>query len=222
MVVKISSRACLVVVALALVGAPRVGQAEQSQLTDPDRRLRAVVLSRFGVRGTAKATTVDFPLAGSETLTRTPSTTFGFDIRLEKPVHRYLSVGGGLSNYWIRSGQTEYALDASALVKPRYAFPIRQRESEVYLAVQIGGSLLVNKVTTVMGFGGDELRSTMRNPSGGFNVSVAPGFQVFVAENVAVVTEVGYAYSWFRIKGPLLRRLSIGQATIRVGLAFAF
>jgi len=187
-----------------------------------DRRLRFVMLSRFGLGGTAKSTWAPGPSPRSETVEFKPSATFGFDLRVEKPLHRYFSIGGLLSNYWV-GGMNDYALYVSVLAKPRYTFRLGKREGEAYVAVQFGGSLLVNKVVFLSGsVSGDlETRSEIRDPSGGFNVGVAPGFQVFVAEHVAWVFEVGYAYSWFRTD-VIVSRFTLGQATIRTGLAFAF
>lgn len=57
---------------------------------------------------------------------------------------------------------------------------------------------------------------------GGFNFGVTPGFQVFVARSTALIFEVGYAYSWFQIVGSVFSKWSLGQATLRLGIAVAF
>ncbi|MGB5809840.1 MAG: hypothetical protein WBG86_04870 [Polyangiales bacterium] len=188
-----------------------------------DRRFRLVVLGRFGVGGKVKVATVDLLMIEGSTIEAKANTTFGLDLRFEKPIHRNVTIGGVLGSYWIGSNDPDYALDVSALVKQRYVFRAGRKEAEVYLAVQFGGSLLVNRVYTFSQGGGMESSATLRNPSGGFNVGIAPGFQVFVTHHVAVVLEVGYGYSWFRIKGgPLLDKLTLGQATIRTGFSLAF
>jgi hypothetical protein len=57
---------------------------------------------------------------------------------------------------------------------------------------------------------------------GGFNFGVGPGFQVFVARSVALVFEVGYSYSWFKLSDDFVKSSRVGQATPRFGFAFAF
>jgi hypothetical protein len=50
---------------------------------------------------------------------------------------------------------------------------------------------------------------------GGFNFGVGPGFQVFVARSVALVFEVGYAYSWFKSSDDLVES-GASHASIRI------
>lgn len=203
--------------------------AEQSAEID-DRRFRLVLLGRFGLGGKARSKLNDglefFVISEVEV---TPGATLGFDLRFEKPVAKYVSVGGLLSSYWLRSkrsanfpeafrelGSNDYAMDFAPFVKPRYPFRAGSKEAEVYVLVNFGGSLIVVDLLDEFNFNS---ASVVR---GGFNVGVAPGFQVFVARHAALVFEVGYAYSWFKIDNALVKTTSIGQATLRFGFSFAF
>lgn len=188
-----------------------------------DRRIRLGVLGRFGIAGKL---TLDFDMGGfifEEEISGKPEkATMGFELRVEKPLSKHFVLGGLLSNYFIRPGSDgfEYALDISPFVKPRLVFRIGQREAEVYLLVPFGASILALRSLRNDGF---SVQGKSRLIHGGFNVGASPGFQVFLGDVVALVVEVGYAYSWFRIKEQdALRRLTLGQLTFRTGLAFAF
>lgn len=192
-----------------------------------DQRFRVGLLARFGFGGKSvlKLNAPD-GISVPDEVSGTPGVTLGFDLRFEKPVARYVAVGGLISNYWLRSQRDEglpggvnrsnYALDISPFVKPRYPFRTGKREAEAYVIVSIGGSLVVAElfdgVTTML----------KRGVFGGFNWGIAPGFQVLVTEHLGVVLEVGYARSWFKLGTAFLENTKIGQATLRIGFVFAF
>jgi hypothetical protein len=195
-----------------------------------DRRFRFVVLGRFGFGGTSRVNLTE-PLDFTDvtTIEGKPGATLGFDLRFEKPVSKYVTVGGLISNYWLRPQRSsnsfvdlraidpnEYALDISPFVKPRYPFRAGSREAEFYLFVYVGGSLLMHDYFT------DLSLNPITTARGGFNFGVGPGFQVFVARSVALVFEVGYAYSWFKLSDDFVKSSRVGQATPRFGFAFAF
>lgn len=195
-----------------------------------DRRFRLVVLGRFGLGGTAKLNlTIPDAFADVTVVVAQPGATLGFDLRFEKPVSKYVTVGGLVSNYWLRPQRSndglidfraidpnDYALDISPFVKPRFPFRAGNKEAEVYLLAYVGGSLLVAEARS------DTFSVLTTKVFGGFNFGVAPGFQIFVARSAALVFEVGYAYSWFKLSEDFIKSSRIGQATLRFGFAFAF
>ncbi len=157
-----------------------------------DRRFRIVLLGRFGLVGDSR-TTVEFPLVNAEELQikYKPGATLGFDLRFEKPVAKHLSVGGLISNYWLRApskgggaatrslNPNDYAFDIAPFVKPRYPFRIGKKEAEAYLVVHFGGSLrqAVRSVEFVVSGGAIETISADSGIVGGFNWGVSPGFR---------------------------------------------
>jgi hypothetical protein len=173
-----------------------------------------VLLGRFGLGGTLRDKFED-PFSGLQgSVDFEPAATLGFDLRFEKPVAKYVTAGALLSNYWwsikdIEDFGRQYALDIAPFVKPRYVFMAGSKEAEVYVLVSFGGSL------TREDFVDEEVH-------GGFNFGLSPGFQVFVAPDFALVFEVGYALSWFKVGGPSDEKFMLGQAAIRVGFAAAF
>ena len=60
------------------------------------------------------------------------------------------------------------------------------------------------------------------DPSGGWNVAVLPGIQVFVSDLAALVLEIGYQYNWFQISTDGVGTFKLSQANFRLGVAFAF
>lgn len=186
-----------------------------------DQRYRLVLLGRFGVGGSMKLSFTDPELQrryDDITGALRPDATLGFDLRFEKPVHRYVAVGAVVGNYWVdsfpgrlRPDRGDYGLDVSAFFKPRYQFPAGPRTAEVYLGVQFGGSMLISSV----------LPGT-KDPSGGWNVAVMPGIQVFVSDLAALVLEIGYQYNWFQISTDGVGTFKLNQANFRLGVAFAF
>jgi len=179
-----------------------------------DLRFRLVLLGRFGLGGTLRNKFEDpFVGGGQMTADFEPEATLGFDLRFEKPVAKYVTAGALLSNYWwsikdVEDFGRQYALDIAPFVKPRYVFMAGSKEAELYVLVSFGGSL------TRLDF--DE------EVYGGFNFGLSPGFQVFVAPDFALVFEVGYALSWFKVGGLADEKFTLGQAAIRVGFAAAF
>ena len=174
-----------------------------------DLRFRLVVLGRFGLGGTLWRRFDDVFAEGARTTEEFDlKTTFGFDLRFEKPPAKYVTTGALLSNYWydVEGFGRQYALDIAPFVKPRYPFLAGSKEAEVYFLVSIGGSLTHFD---------DEVY-------GGFNVALSPGFQIFVASNLALVFEVGYGFGFFQVGGAGNERLLLGQTTIRAGFAAAF
>mgnify|MGYP001818641816 CR=1 FL=1 len=194
-----------------------------------DRRLRLLLLGRFGLGPKVKLKYTD-PFSSSDgVIEETPRATLGFDLRVEKPVAKYVTVGGLVSNYWVRPERTSrdgstpsflkpsnYALDISPFVKPRYPFKLGNKEAEAYVVIHVGGSLRVLEL-----FDGVFLGSKT-GVFGGFNWGVAPGFQVFVTRRIGLVVEVGYAKTWTKIGTSALESTTVGQATVRFGFAFAF
>lgn len=179
-----------------------------------DLRFRLVLLGRFGLGGTLRNKLEDpFGSGLQVSVDFEPEATLGFDLRFEKPVAKYVTAGALLSNYWysikdIEDFGRQYALDIAPFVKPRYVFMAGSKEAELYVLLSFGGSL------TKLDFD-DEVY-------GGFNFGLSPGFQVFVASGFALVFEVGYAFSWFKVGGLADERFTLGQAAIRVGFAAAF
>lgn len=184
-----------------------------------DERFRVVLLGRFGVLGKLTLGVRDF-MGDVEESFRPEKPTAGFELRFEKPVRRYFSFGGLLSSYFIRPGQSGYdfAADFAPFIKPRVPFRVGKREGEVYLAVHFGPSVLALRNISAVG--------ATRLGHAGFNVGASPGIQLFFSKSVALVFEIGYAYSWFRIsdqgEDASLRKLTLGQLTLRPGFAFAF
>jgi hypothetical protein len=179
-----------------------------------DRRFRLGIVGRFGFGG-SWVLSDEF----GDSLDLAPGATLGFDLRFEKPPAKYVSLGVVLGNYWILPDpllERDYALDVSMLVKPRYPFKAGKREAEAYLFMQFGGSMILLNSTN---WGSD-----FNSIGGGFNFAVGPGFQIFVSDNLAVLFEVGYSYSWFSITTVFDEAgiLTLGQATLRVGIARAF
>ena len=213
----------------------RPGAVAQPSGEVGDRRFRIVLLGRFGLVGRSR-TTVDSPFdSGEFQIKYKPGATLGFDLRFEKPVAQYLSVGGLISNYWLRApskaggaatrslNPNDYALDIAPFVKPRYSFRIGKKEAEAYLLLHIGGSLRQAAPSYDVGSGGI-VGTVDANPGiyGGFNWGVSPGFQVFVAQHVGVLIEFGYAYSWFKLNHSFAKKIALGQGTLRFGFTFAF
>ena len=185
--------------------------------TTGDRRFRMLFLGRFGLGGRLKVKFDDF-FAGAGSAVGDARATLGFDLRFEKPVTKYVSVGGLISNYWFgpEGGDRQYALDIAPFVKPRIPFRVGNQEAEVYLLFNIGGSLTSVEFVDPTGF------NLVDEVYGGFNFGLAPGFQFFVADGFAIVFDVGYAFTWFKIGGDSNLRWTLGQATVRVGFAAAF
>ncbi|MBT8453583.1 MAG: hypothetical protein KJO40_16585 [Deltaproteobacteria bacterium] len=189
-----------------------------------------MLLGRFGLGGKARSKLGDgLEFFVISELEGTPGVTLGFDLRFEKPVAKYVSVGGLFSSYWLRPKRStnlpeavrdlrsnDYAMDFAPFVKPRYPFRAGSKEAEAYVVVNFGGSLVVVDLLDEFNFNS---ASVVR---GGFNVGVAPGFQIFVARHAALVFEAGYMFSWFKIDNALVKITSIGQATLRFGFSFAF
>jgi hypothetical protein len=97
-------------------------------------------------------------------------------------------------------------------VKPRYPFKLGSKEAEFYLIMQVGGTLgVLNPENWILD----------NYIVGGFNFGVAPGFQVFVGSGVALIFEIGYAYTWLKV-GDLNAVVTFGQPTFRIGFARAF
>lgn len=194
-----------------------------------DRRFRIALLGRFGLGGKS-VLKIDSPFASvPDEFKTTPGATLGFDLRFEKPVATYVTVGGLVSNHWFRSqrdaidtsaaqnlNRTDYALDVAPFVKPRYPFKAGKHEAEAYVIINIGGSLRLMEI-----FDG-----VLANPKtgvfGGFNWGVAPGFQIFLAEHMGLIFEVGYTRSWFKIGSSFLKNIKVGQATLRFGFTIPF
>jgi len=194
-----------------------------------DRRFRIALLGRFGLGGKSVVKIDGSIFSGPDELETTPGATLGFDLRFEKPVARFVTVGGLVSNHWFRArrdrnetsrirnlNQKDYALDVAPFVKPRYPFKAGKNEAEAYIIINIGGSLLVMEISD----------GTFLMPKsgvfGGFNWGVAPGFQIFLAEHIGLVFEVGYARSWFKIGSSILKNIKVGQATLRFGFTVPF
>jgi len=183
-----------------------------------DLRFRLVLLGRFGLGGKLKNKFDDQFAGGRTTAEFGPEATLGFDLRFEKPAGKHVTAGALLSNYWWRLEgiDRQYALDISPFVKPRYPFRAGSKEAEVYLLLSFGGSLTVVEFVDPSGF------ESTKEVYGGFNTGFAPGFQIFVSSSLALIFEVGYAFSWFKIGGSGNEILTLGQATIRLGFAVAF
>ncbi|MFW2390157.1 MAG: hypothetical protein ACN4G0_17605 [Polyangiales bacterium] len=205
------------------------GQKSKKQAGEVgDRRFRIVLLGRFGLVGKSKTTLADLYGSGEIEVEGEPGATLGFDLRFEKPVAQYLSVGGLISNYWIRgqrdaSGTAagsfkrgDYAFDIAPFIKPRYPFRAGKKEAEAYLLVNLGASLVLLDY-----FDGIQTNA-ITGVYPGFNFGVTPGFQIFVAEHLGLVVEFGYAYSWFKIGRTYISRTRIGQGTLRFGFTVPF
>lgn len=196
-----------------------------------DRRFRIALLGRFGLGG---STVVKFsnPITSTEgELKGENGATLGFDLRFEKPVATYVTIGGLISNYWLRAPRNrnaptgidvrevhpnDYALDVDFFVKPRYPFMAVSKLAEAYVIVQVGGSLRVAEI-----FEGPPFTAS-KYVEGGFNWGIAPGFQVFVTRHLGLIFEVGYARTWFKSGASLATSTKLGQATLRFGFSFAF
>ena len=206
---------CITEFAVERVAAPPPSAALPPIKEVGDRRFRLGILGRFGFGG---SWTLENDV--SKLLADGPGATLGFDLRFEKPPAKYVTLGVVLGNYWILPailGEREYALDISPFVKPRYPFKAGSKEAEVYLFMQIGGSMIVLNSNNYTGTSLDNYLG------GGFNFAIAPGFQIFVSSNVAVLFEIGYSYSWFGIPDDFYPwTLTLGQATIRTGIVRAF
>lgn len=108
-----------------------------------DRRFRIALLGRFGL-GKKSVVKIDGSMfSGPDELETTPGATLGFDLRFEKPVARFVTVGGLASNHWFRArrdpnetsrirnlNQKDYALDVAPVMKPRYPFTAGKNEAE--------------------------------------------------------------------------------------------
>lgn len=209
--------------------APQESAPAKEHAQPGDRRFRFVLLGRFGLGGKVKVNFTN-PLSMEEgVLEAKPGATLGFDLRFEKPVAKYVSVGGLVSNYWLRSqrdrydtsglrfsNRNDYALDIAPFVKPRYPFNAGSKEAEAYVVIHVGGSLRLMEI-----YDGVFL-DPKTGVYGGFNWGIAPGFQIFVTRHMGLVFEVGYAKSWFKIGSSFLQSTRVGQATLRFGFTFAF
>ena len=95
-----------------------------------------MLLGRFGLGGTLKNKFEDsFGGGGQMTADFEPEATLGFELRLEKPLAKYVTAGALLSNYWydikgIEGFDRQYALDIAPFVKPRYPFLAGSKEEE--------------------------------------------------------------------------------------------
>lgn len=191
-----------------------------------DRRFRLGLLGRFGFGGSFKLadefSTVDL----ADFLNK--GATLGFDIRFEWAPGKFVTAGLVLGNYWLlvdTEANRDYALDVSPFVKPRYPFKAGKKEAEAYLFMHFGGSMIVldSQWDQLAGAGGVGLNSI----GGGFNFTVAPGFQIFVSDSAIVIFEIGYSWSRFYIGASdgftsTSINLTAGAATMRVGIARAF
>ncbi len=188
-----------------------------------------MLLGRFGLGPKVKLKYSDQGSYSDSVIEETPRATLGFDLRFEKPVAQYVTVGGLVSNYWVRPQRTSgggsmpsflkphnYALDISPFVKPRYPFKVRNKEAEAYIVVHVGGSLRVLSISDGV------FVESKTGVFGGFSWGVAPGFQIFVTRRMGLVLEVGYAKTWIKIGTVVLENTTVGQATVRFGFAFAF
>lgn len=194
-----------------------------------DRRWRLLLLGRFGLGPKVELEYSDPFSSSAGVVEETPRATLGFDLRVEKPVAKYVAVGGLVSNYWVRFQPTsgdgsrprflrpsDYALDISPFVKPRYPFRLGNEEAEAYVVIHVGGSLRVLSVSDAVFLG------PKTGVFGGFNWGVAAGFQVFATQHLGLVVEVGYAKTRIKIGTSALDNTTVGQATLRFGVTFAF
>ena len=208
---------------------PNSSASTRRQRDSGDRRFRIALLGRFGLGGKSVLKIDDSIISGSGEFSATPGATLGFDLRFEKPVARYVTVGGLVSNHWFRGrrdqdgtsgirdlNRNDYALDIAPFVKPRYPFKAGKNEAEAYVIINIGGSLRLMEISD------GTFLMLKTGVFGGFNWGVAPGFQIFLAEHVGLVFEVGYARSWFKIGSSILKSLKVGQATLRFGVTIPF
>jgi hypothetical protein len=206
---------CITEFAVERVAAPPPSAARPPIKEVGDRRFRLGILGRFGFGG---SWVLSDEFGNSAELA--PGATLGLDLRFEKPPAKYVSLGVVLGNYWIlpeAGRERDYALDVSMLVKPRYPFKAGKREAEAYLFMQFGGSMiLLNSANWDI--------NDFNSIGGGFNFAVGPGFQIFVSDNLAVLFEIDYSYSWFGLSTVFdtTETLTLGQATIRTGIVRAF
>jgi hypothetical protein len=142
-----------------------------------------------------------------------PRATVGLSIRFEAPVHKVLTTGfvWSLYSFGAVDRDRNLGMDLSPFLKGRYAFSMGAKdiEAEAYAIFQFGLSLA--NVPDNFGYS---------SFGAGFNAALAPGFMVFVTDTVGTFFEVGYSYGWARFDGELTGTL--GQATMRFGVAFAF
>ena len=166
-------------------------------------RPRVDLLFRLGFAGKHK---LDVP--GGATPTVDAGTSPGFDLRVDIPVIRYLTLGPAFSFYVLRADVPLFdrnpVLDISAFMKGRYPFKAGRKKAEVYGLFHVGFSAV---------FVPDNADSF----GPGFNVGLTPGFQILLGRRFGLVTELG----WARTQGNLdAGNLIVNQGVWRFGFVF--
>ena len=140
--------------------------------------------------------------------------TLGGDLRLDFPVHRYVTLGPVLSVYAAKEDfdfvDRNVLLDIAPFVKGRYPFTLggQRRAAEAYLLLQVGLTL---------GFSSEDRWGTERFGPG-WNLGFALGFQSLVSKRVGLLAEIG----WTRSQANFDVDVIIRQGTFRVGPVIRF
>jgi len=180
-----------------------VGSAAKAQEAHMDTRVD--LLFRLGFAGKV---TFD---PGAFSVSADADTSFGADLRVDVPVGRYFTLGPVISAYAVRPDLPGFDrnpfVDLGMFFKPRFPFG-RKKKLEVYAALQAGFT---------MGF----LRRTDPEPPDrfgiGYQVGIAPGFQMLITRGFGILSELG----WMRTQGNFDGgNVIVNQAVWRVGFVF--
>ena len=164
------------------------------------------LLFRLGFAGKLKAD------AGVFGVFKAPADTSpGVDLRGDIPVHRNVTLGPQLSIYAVRQDfpglDRNPVIDLSPFVKGRYPFRAKRKKAEVYGLFQVGFSMVF-------------LRESTGAPDRfgpGWNIGLAPGFQILLARRFGLMTELG----WLRTQGNFEgANLILNQGVWRIGFVF--
>ena len=140
--------------------------------------------------------------------------TLGGDLRLDFPVHRFLTLGPVLGVYAAKEDLSfvdrNVLVDIAPFFKARYPFTLggQRRAAETYLLLQVGLTL---------GFS-DEDRWGSERFGPGWNIGFGLGFQSFVSKRVALLAEIG----WTRSQANFDVDVIIRQGSFRLGPVIGF
>lgn len=192
--------ACLVVVAVG-VSSPSITSAAEANM-----KPRFDLLFRLGFAGTLS---VDLGVFG--TPSTSADTSPGVDLRADIPIARYVTLGPQLSIYAVRPDfpglDRNPIVDISPFLKGRYPFRAGKKKAEVYGLFQVGFSMAFLREDTGA--------SDRFGP--GWNIGLAPGFQILLGRRFGLVIELGWLRSQGNFSGG---NLIINQGVWRIGFAF--
>ena len=140
--------------------------------------------------------------------------TLGGDLRLDFPVHRFVTLGPVLGVYAAKEDfsfvDRNVLVDVATFLKARYPFTLgsQRRAAETYLLLQVGLTL---------GFSDEDSWGTERFGPG-WNIGFGLGFESFVSKRVGLLAEIG----WARSQANFDVEVIIRQGSFRLGPVIRF